>query len=48
MKVKDNIAFTVLIISVSAMDSESIFMPAVCCIVSLLYLFRRSREYGSL
>lgn len=46
MKVKDNIAFMVFILSASAMDSKSIVIPSICCICSLIYLKRRARENG--
>lgn len=46
MKVRDNVAFMVFILSVSEMDSKSILIPSICCICSLIYLKRRAREYG--
>lgn len=45
MKVRDNIAFMVFVVSASAMDSKSIFIPSICCICSLIYLKRRAMEY---
>ncbi len=45
MKARDNIAFAAFIVSVSAMDSQKIMIPMLCCICSLLYLKRRAREY---
>lgn len=44
MRRRDNIAFMALLISASAMDSKNIVIPAVCCIGSLIYLFRRAME----
>ena len=44
MKVRDNIAFVVLIISVAAMDSEYIVIPTICCACSLFYLWRRGKD----
>lgn len=46
MRGRDNIAFWIFMISVAAMDSKSIFIPAICCVCSLFYLFRRARKNG--
>lgn len=43
-KVRDNIAFVVFMISVSAMDSEKIIIPMICLVCSLLYLWRRGKN----
>lgn len=46
MRGRDNIAFWIFMISVAAMDSKDMFLPMICCICSLFYLFRRARENG--
>lgn len=48
MRAGDNIAFAVFIVSVSAMDSQRIVVPIICCVCSLIYLKRRAGKYGSM
>lgn len=46
MKGRDDIAFVVFILSASAMDSEKLYIPMMCCICSLIYLWRVGK-YGT-
>lgn len=44
MKVIDVFSFILFVISVGAMDSDSMILPAVCCVCSVSYLLWRSNK----
>ena len=44
MKVIDAFSFILFVLSVAAMDSDSIVLPSVICIISSVYLLWRSNK----
>lgn len=46
IKMVDSFAFVLFVISVGAMDSECVVIPAACCVGSAAYFLYRSNKQG--